>query len=175
MTPEFSRVVRVETVGEEPHDMMIEANEQERAALAVRFGLIAVDRLEARFALCRDGAAVLVDGRVVAIATQACSITGEPLDVSLDEEAQLRFAQESVTEEEVELDDEAIDVLPIEDGAIDVGEAAAETLALSLDAFPRGPNAQAALAKAGVIAEDEVRPFSALSGLKDKLAAKNRT
>ena len=121
----------------------------------------------------RDGAGILVEGRVIGAVTQRCSITGDPIATVVDEELRLRFAEETaVGEEEVELDDEAIDVLPVEDGVIDLGEATAETMALSLDPFPRGPNAAAALAAAGVISEDEVRPLNAFAGLKDKLAGK---
>ena len=51
-------------------------------------------------------------------------------------------------------------------GAIDLGEAAAETLALVLDPFPRSPGAQAALREAGVLNEEEAGPFAALAKLK---------
>jgi uncharacterized protein YutE (UPF0331/DUF86 family) len=54
-------------------------------------------------------------------------------------------------------------------GAIDLGEAAAETLALALDPFPRSPAAAAALKEAGVLSEEEAGPFGALAGLRDKL------
>ena len=67
---------------------------------------------------------------------------------------------------------EKIDTIEIEGGAIDLGEAAAETMALALDPFPRSPNAAAALKKAGVISEEEAGPFGALAGLKAKLEGK---
>jgi hypothetical protein len=58
----------------------------------------------------------------------------------------------------------------MENGIIDLGEAAAETMALALDPFPRSPGAAAALKEAGVIGEDEVVPFNALTeALKAKL------
>ena len=55
--------------------------------------------------------------------------------------------------------------------ATDLG-AVAETLALSLDPFPRAPDADAVLRAAGVLSEDEAvtGPFAALKGLKDKLS-----
>jgi uncharacterized metal-binding protein YceD (DUF177 family) len=173
MTPEFPRPLRVETIGEETRAVTVEADAGEREALAERFGLMSIERLEGRFTVHRDLAGIAVAGRVTAAVTQRCSITGDPIDAAVDEDVQLRFVEEAaVGEEEIELDEEAIDVLPVEDGAIDLGEAAAETLALSLDPFPRGPNAAAALAEAGVIPEEEARPFSAFAGLKDKLAGK---
>jgi uncharacterized protein YutE (UPF0331/DUF86 family) len=45
-------------------------------------------------------------------------------------------------------------------------------MALSLDPFPRSPNAATVLKEAGVISEDEARPLGALAGLKAKLEGK---
>ena len=172
MNPEFSRPVRVDAIGEGERKEAIEANEAERAALAERFGLLSIERLTGSFVLHRESAGISVTGRVTAAATQACSITGEPLPAKVDEEARLRFVDDPAKDEEVELDDSDIDVLPLEGAAIDLGEVAAETLVLSLDPFPRGPNAEAALKEAGVLSEGEAGPFGALAGLKEKLAKK---
>ncbi len=46
-------------------------------------------------------------------------------------------------------------------------------MALSLDPFPRSPNAAATLKEAGVISEDEAGPLGALSGLKAMLEGKS--
>ena len=45
---EFSRPFRIDTLGAEPRPVEIEAEPEERAALARRFGLVAIDRLERR-------------------------------------------------------------------------------------------------------------------------------
>lgn len=170
--PEFPRPVRIDTVGEGARTETIEASEQERAALAQRFGLIAIDRLSGTFSLHRDAIGVFVSGTVSAAAVQACSITGDPLPARIEEEARLRFVENLSAEEEMELDGDAIDVLPLEGGTIDLGEIAAETLVLALDPFPRGPNAEATLKKAGILSESEAGPFGALASLKDKLQGK---
>ncbi len=169
MTPEFSRPVRVDTIGEDARAITVTAEAAECAALAERFGLLGLERLEGRFTVRRDASGILVEGQVRAAAIQACSITGEPIAATVDEEARLRFVEEADESEEVELDEDAIDVLPIEDGAIDLGEAAAETLALSLDPFPRAPGAEEKLREAGVIPEEEARPYSALAAGLGKL------
>ena len=169
MTPEWSRRERVATIGEQARTVEISADETERAALAHRFGLVAIARLEARFDLRREGGAIVASGRVSANVTQACSITDEPLEVVVDEPVTLRFVEDVEQEEEVELSEEALDTMPIEDGAIDLGEAAAETMALALDPFPRSPAAAAALREAGVISEEDVTPFNAFAALKGKL------
>ena len=79
-------------------------------------------------------------------------------------------------EDEFELSEDECDTVFYTGGTIDLGEAAAETLALGLDPYPRSPNAAAALREAGVISEDEAKaqaeasgPFGGLAALRDKL------
>ncbi|MDX5982978.1 YceD family protein [Sphingomonas echinoides] len=170
--PEFSRLERIDTIGEGARSVSITANAAERGALAERFGLLAVDRLEATFRVQRDAAGVVARGEVRAAVVQACSVTEEPLPVTVSEDVALRFVteQEAAAEEEIELDLDALDTMPYDGAAIDLGEAAAETMALALDPFPRGPNAAAALRAAGVISEEEAKPAGALAGLKGLLA-----
>lgn len=170
MTPEFHRPERLDTIGERARDVRIAANKGERAALAARFGLLAIERLEADLAVRREAGGVFVTGRVRGVVTQGCSVTGEPLAASVDEPVALRFVDDDgADEEELELSADAIDTLPIENGAVDLGEAAAETLLLTLDPFPRGPDADTALGQAGVLSEGEAGPFGALAALKGKL------
>ena len=166
--PEFSRLERIDTIGEGERSIAITASEAERAALAARFGLVSVDRLEATFRVKRDAAVIVARGAVSAAVVQACSVTDEPLPQSVSEDVALRFVteQEAAAEEEIELDLDALDTMPYDGAAIDLGEAAAETMALALDPFPRGPNAAAALRAAGVISEEEAKPAGALAGLK---------
>ncbi|MBN8816477.1 MAG: DUF177 domain-containing protein [Sphingomonas sp.] len=171
--PEFSRPERIDTIGE-PRTVSIEANEAERAALAKRFDLIGIDRLAASFTIRSEAAGIAVEGRVTAALIQACSVTGDPLPATVDEPVALLFvAATGAGADEVELDAGDIDVVPYEGGAIDLGETGAETMALALDPFPRGPGAAAALKAAGVISEEEAGPFGALAGLKAKLGGRS--
>lgn len=172
MTPEWSRPERLDAIGERDKPVHIEADEGERIALARRFELKAVERLAADLVVRRDAAGVLVTGRVRGDVVQACGVTDEPVPAVVDEEVALRFVEALDGEEEVELSADAMDVVVIEGGAIDLGEAAAETMALALDPFPRSPNAAQVLRAAGVISEDEVQPMNAFAGLKDKLAGR---
>jgi len=166
MTPEWSRPERLDTIAHDERTVTIEADEGERAAIARRFDLVAVDRLAAGLTMRRDGAGILVTGRVTAAVVQACSVTAERLEVAVDEPVLVRFVEPATDEEEVELSADALDTIEIEGGAIDLGEAAAQTMALALDPFPRGPNAGKVLKEAGVIGEDEAKPTGALAGLK---------
>ena len=168
--PEFSRPVRLDTLGDGGRHIAIEADPAERAALARRFGLLAIDRIEAEAELRRSGEAVLASGRLRAAVTQACIASGEPVEALVDEPFALKFVPDSgSTEEEVELEESDLDVIGFEGSSIDLGEAAAQTLVLALDPFPRAPNADAALREAGVIGEQDTGPFAVLKGLKDKL------
>ncbi len=167
MTPEFSRPERLDTIGGEARAVRIGADDGERAAVARRFGLLAIAALDAELTIRREGTDVLVAGRVTATVTQACSVTGEPLPAAIDEPVALRFVAEPAVGEEIELDADALDTLPIEGGAIDLGEAAAETLALALDPFPRGPGAADVLATVKALGDGGA--FGALTALRDKL------
>lgn len=173
MTPEFPRPYRIDTIGDRPRRIEVEASEEERAALARRFGLLAVDRLAADFTVRREAAAIVAQGRISAVASQACVVTGEPVPADIDETVALRFLEEEPShDEEIELSGDALDVMPIDGGTIDLGEAAAETMALALDPFPRAPDAEKALRDAGVVREEEAGPFGALAGLKARLEGK---
>lgn len=168
--PEFARPERVDTIGTGDRTVTIEATKAECAALAARFELLAVERLAAEFRVRRDASGIIAEGRVRAAVVQACSVTDEPLAVAVDETVALRFvATGDASEEEIELEADALDTVPYDGAAIDLGEAAAETMALALDPFPRGPNAAAALRAAGVLSEEEARPAGALAGLKAAL------
>lgn len=171
-TPEFSRPVRVDTLGEGERRMEIEAGEDERSALARRFGLAGIARLSAEFGLRRDGADVMMAGSLSAAVTQSCVATGAPLEAALEEPFDLVFRpqpQARNADEEVELGEAEMDVIFYDKAAIDVGEAVAETLLLNLDPYPRAPDAEQALKAAGVKSEEEAGAFGALAGLRDKL------
>jgi uncharacterized metal-binding protein YceD (DUF177 family) len=168
--PEFSRPERIDTIGEGEREIRIAATETERAALAIRFGLKSVDRLEGLFRVRRDVAGVVARGNVRADVVQSCVVTDDALPVSVDEPVALRFVDEASPDgDEIELSEDALDTMGFDGAAIDLGEAAAETMALALDPFPRGPNAAAVLKQAGVVSEEEAKPLGALAGLKAQL------
>lgn len=170
-TPEFSRPVRIDTLGHAARTVEIAADAPERAALARRFGLAAIHRLEAEIGLTRSGDEVSAAGILRAAVTQSCVASGAPVEAAIDAPFTLLFRPEpeESASEEVELDESDCDVVFYAGASIDVGEAAAETLSLSLDPWPRAADAEEALRKAGVKGETEVGPFAALAGLKEKL------
>lgn len=170
---EFSRPVRIDGIGE-PRTMNIAAEPEERAALARRFGLLAVDRLEAELILGRRGDEIDVRGTLRAAVVQACAATAVPVpaDLIVPFDIMFRPMAASVTpDEEIELTESEMDVVFYDKAEIDVGEAVAETLALNLDPYPRAPDAEEILKAAGVKGEgeEETGPFAVLAALKDKL------
>lgn len=166
IAPEFSRPERLDMIGASERSVTVMADADERRRLAGRFGLMSVAALAGVFRLHQEAAGVRVRGQVTAAVTQACSIAGDPLPAAVDEPVDLLFvAAPSDSGDEIELADGSIDIMFHDGSVIDLGEVAAETMALALDPFPRGPNADAVLRDAGVVGEGEAGPFGALAGL----------
>ena len=173
--PELSRPVPIDSLGEGPRQLTVEADEVERSALARRFGLIAIEGLSAQAALTRTGEEVRAVGRLDSLVVQSCVASAAPVEAVLAEPFDLVFRPhpEGDDDEEVELGEGELDTIFYEGEAIDLGEAIAQTLLLGLDPYPRAPEAQDALKAAGVKSEDEAGPFAALAGLRDKLTPKD--
>ena len=146
----------------------IVATPDECAALARRFGLVAVNALEAWIVLQSDGPSVRATGRIAADVVQSCAVSGEDLKVRVAEPIALRFvpAQASASgEEEIELTADELDEIEMDAARFDLGEAAAQTLALAIDPYLEGPGAEEARRKAGLLSEGEDGAFAALKGL----------
>ena len=146
------------------------ADEKECAAIAQRLGLASISRFGAHAVIERDGMEVRATGRIKAALEQSCVASGEPVRAHIDEPFHLLFLPEpeSRPDEEVELGARELDIVFHDGSAIELGSALADTLALALDPFPRGPNADAALKAAGVLSEDQAGPFAALAKLKSE-------
>jgi uncharacterized metal-binding protein YceD (DUF177 family) len=169
---EFSRPVVVDRLGHEERSYDIEAGAEERSALASRFGILAVDAFSAHIRLKRlaGGQAVRVNGRFSADVVQSCVVTLEPVPAHVEEEFDLVYAPEGEDDQEeivVALDEQDPPEL-IVDGIIDIGEAAAEHLALALEPFPRKPGAEFSAAKEEVSEPAKPNPFAVLASLKKK-------
>ncbi len=163
--PEFSRLVALDRIGAEPLTERIVADAAERAALCARFDMLSLDMLEGEAVLTARPGGVQAKGRLRATLSQACVATGAAVNVTIDERFDIRFSPEPQLdhEAEVELSADDLDVMPVENGMIDLGEAVAQTLALALDPYPRAVGAAAVVATLGA---EEAGPFA---GLKDLL------
>jgi len=148
----------------------VSADDTERRAVADRLGLLSLDRFEAHAVLSRDGQKIRACGRLKASLEQACVATGEAIPARIDEPFELLFMPEpKAGDEDVELAENELDTIFHDGAAIDLGGAVADSLALTLDPYPRSAGADAALKEAGVLTEEEAGPFAALAALKSKL------
>lgn len=171
MADHFAHALRLDQIRDgERLDLV--ADEDERRAVARRLGLEAIDRLESHVTLTRKGEIVHAAGRLAATLVQSCVVTGEPVPAHIDDPFTLVFTPEptdSAPDDEIELGPSDCDTVFYEGAAIDLGGAIADTLALSLDPYPRSAGAEAALKEAGILTESEASPFAALAQLKKDL------
>ena len=168
MTDRFAHHLKLDEV-RDGQRLDLVADEAERRSIAERLDLAAIDRLEAHVTLSRTGPAIRAEGRLVAAIEQRCVVTNEPVTAHVDEPFALLFMAPPDTaraDEEIKLGESDCDVVFYEGGAIDLGSAVADTLALSIDPYPRSAGADAALKEAGVLAEEQAGPFAALAALK---------
>ncbi|MBX7500593.1 DUF177 domain-containing protein [Qipengyuania sp. YG27] len=171
--PELSRLIKTRALPAEP--MVIEASEEERAALAKRFAVTSIPALTAKVEFGTKDEAVLANGTLTATIEQPCAVTREDLSYDVEEPLALRFVPagslpEHTPDEEIELDSEDLDEIEYEGDSFDLGEAIAQTLALAIDPYREGPGADEARRKAGITSDEEQAssgPLAeALKGLK---------
>lgn len=168
MTDRFAHRLKLDQVSDgERVELM--ADELERKSIAERLGLNGLACLQAHATLTKKGALVEADGRIVASLEQSCVVTGAPVPSHIDEPFSMVFMPEpkvARSDEEIELGPADCDVVFYDGNTIDLGTAIADTLALSLDPYPRSAGADAALKEAGILNETGAGPFAALAQLK---------
>ena len=172
---EFSHLLGREQLRRGLQRLSLVADAGQRAALARRFGLLALDRLQAEVALTPDsgGELLRVEGHLSAAASQACVVTLEPVAALVEEDFSLQFSfllEVASTERELLVDPEAEDPPePLGPEGLDLGEALAQQLAVALEPYPRAPGAalDPALA-APEPAGDPEGPFAELIAFKPR-------
>jgi uncharacterized metal-binding protein YceD (DUF177 family) len=158
-TPEFRRRIEVATLGEHEERFVYSATPEERAALARRIGVVALEQLEAEAFVRATGGAKGARGaraRVTfhAAVVQSSVVTLEPVQNRIDDTFEVEFlprgeaaeAKESSEEVEEDLSLEALGDLEapeppgeVVDGWFDLGDMIAEYLSLAIDPYPRRP------------------------------------
>jgi uncharacterized metal-binding protein YceD (DUF177 family) len=163
---EFSRPVDVLRLPHAGGVYAIAASAEERAALARRFDLLTLDRLEAQVQLTPVAAGFYrLSATLKAELTQACVVTLEPVASRIEEAFSLLYGPVD-EQRDILLDSDSETVEAIEGGMVDIGEAAAQQLSLALDSFPRAPGAAA---QSSAVAAGEKRldsPFAVLAKLR---------
>lgn len=169
----FSRLVNVEKIKSKGLRQTIQANEQERQGLAEQLTINAVDALVFNCVLKSwKSGGIELSGQVTATVKQTCVVTLEVFSTEISQDVKRYFDNGAQTgpETSLVLDYESIrDDLPdpVENGLLDIGEIAVETLSLCLSVYPRKPGAVFADHMESVAGETESEnPFDVLQKLK---------
>lgn len=186
---EWSYLVNIDEVRNEPKTFTFEPSERERIDIARRLGLVSVEKAQASVTLQRAGGGMIhAMGLIRADVTQNCVVTMTPLPVHIEDEFEGWFGNKEQTVSfakarnereakkaytEFEVLEESVDPEPIVGGKVDIGELATQYLSLALDPYPQIEGAVHEYAppepKAG---EDGAKlrksPFEALKDWKEK-------
>jgi len=161
MTAELHRPIAVERVGPAGLDVVVEADPAECAALARRMDLPAILALTCRFRLERDAADTLrAFGHLQARVVQTCVVSLDDFEADVEERFAVRCVPEGAESEDD--DPEAPDEIAYAFGVLDLGEAAAEQLALALEPYPRAPGAELP----ALPEEPDAHPLAGLGALR---------
>jgi uncharacterized metal-binding protein YceD (DUF177 family) len=164
--PEFSRLVPIARLGSAAFRQQIKATPSERKKLSQRFDLLALDRLTAAVELRRRADEVIVlEATFEAQFVQSCVVTLEPVAGAVSDRFMLVYGRADAEQEIGSQRDEAA-FEPLNGDVIDIGEAVAQELSLSLPAFPRRPDAKL---EAETLVEASESPFISLARLKQRV------
>ena len=146
---ELSRLIALDDLGPDGVALEITADAHERAALAERFDLVAVDSLTATVTLKRDEADQMVQlrGNLSGGVVQSCVITLGPVPGRVDGVVEVIYSADENGAWAVRDMAPDADIAPGEDDLpellegdeIDIGEVVAEHFGLNLNPYPRRP------------------------------------
>jgi len=170
--PILDAVIRVDHLPPEGREIEVLANAEQRAAIAERLEISAVDHLEAKLGITRFRGGMRVLGEVKARTVQPCVITFVPVLQDIQEPIDRIFLpasegpKTSTSHPEVFVDLEGDIPDHFEGNEVDLSELIIETVALALDPYPRAEGAS--LDQIGVpLDDDEASPFASLKSLLD--------
>jgi len=175
----LSLKIKVSDLDRETGPYKLDASVDDMALLVERFGLVALTSLTATVSLNNKGPenGVLVDGQMKAEFVQRCISTLQDVPESLDLPFKLLLVDPAMAErmdaDESYLDPNALEYDALEGDSIDIGDIVAQTLAISMNPYPRldavdvpalnNPNVTFNEPELG-----KPNPFSVLGALKDK-------
>jgi len=185
LTPEWPHKVEVDRLGTDPTRIALSSTPQQRRDLARRLKVNVIDALDAELLLQRRANSQLihVTGIVKADIVQSCIVTLEPVRSQIEEKFESWYSDEDQVvslprvrreqqgmraDAELEILGDEEDPEPVVEGAIDVGELAAQHLALAIDLYPRSEAVRNADEgeEAVFTAGERPNPFAALKDWK---------
>ena len=101
---EFSHELKISELGGKTRSIHLSADPVSRTALAKRFDLATLDKLEADITVTTDGAEILATGQITAKLEQICVATRDPIAVNVSERISIRFIPEPHIDEETEFE-----------------------------------------------------------------------
>lgn len=155
----------------------LKPDEETRAKVAQALGITAVPELRFKGELLPKGRSDWeLTAALTAVVEQPCSVTLAPVVTRIAEQVQRRYLADLPEPEGDEMEipeDDSQEPLP---DVIDPGAVALEALALALPLYPRadgGTLGEAVFAGPGVapLRDDDLRPFSGLASLAQKLGS----
>jgi uncharacterized metal-binding protein YceD (DUF177 family) len=173
-SPPLTRKVRISEI-ENNAERTASVSEAERAAIAELLDLVSLDHLGFSYRLRQgSGGKVYLTGRLTADAMQTCVVTLEPVPATIDVPLEMEFWPNALVEElEKKAEDDPSHAGLIEwpeaitNDTIDLGPVIYETLATSLDPYPKKEGASFEWSQGSSDQEArESSPFAALKQLK---------
>lgn len=169
---EFSRIVTTDRISAKPLREQITATPEECAALAERFGLVALEDFTAEITLKRisPSRVIRASGRLKARLVQECVVSLEPVAEAVEAKFEAFFEEVTDKKDIFSSDDSGESVPePIGDARIDIGELAAQNLSVAINPYPRAEKAVLMPVDADkqALFETPATPFAALTGLKN--------
>lgn len=169
----FRGIVRLDRLPGTGLSAVLEPDEAQRAAAAELLGLESLPRL--RFAYSLTPLAPRkwrLEGLLEASVVQSCVITLEPVRTEIAEDVTAEFwPVEELTRHEFRPGEGDLDIAPdgpepVEGGVLPLGQFVYETLASTIDPYPRAPGAELPESSSSPAAEGaESGPFAALQKL----------
>lgn len=174
--PEFSWPVDVSKLPDKGIARRIAPDAAQRAAIAERLGLLALDAFEVEIRVTPwRGAGARLEAAFTADVVQRCVVTLDPVPQHVEDRFTLTFLPPDrlpapAPGEEILLSAEDEEDMPEplegpEGTLLDAGELAVQYLSLALDPYPRAPGARVP-EQYQPRPEDDVSPFAALAALR---------
>lgn len=158
----------------------LDTTAEERARIAEAFDLVSLSRLSISYELkpeSKDG--WRLNGVVSAALEQACVVTLDPVPATVEEAFTRHFTPDAPDPfadiaDGLDIDMDAEDPPEALGAGVDVAAAALEALSLSLDPYPRAPDAvfESVAAQpegAAPITDESLKPFAGLAALKKSM------
>jgi uncharacterized metal-binding protein YceD (DUF177 family) len=181
---EFTKPVSVMSIEKKGHEAKFEADENALKMIVDRFDLASAKffRVSMKVVPQSDQMTYRVAGNFQAEIVQTCIVSGEEIEVSLSEEFEGWYRDQSriisfsegrnkvsadSNESEYEIRSEEEDPEPIENGVLDLAEVTMQFLGLSIDPYPKSM-ATGAGDYIETKPEDKPNPFAKLAELKTK-------